>query len=145
MIYTDKTKLAMKICFDVHCGQVDKSGTPYVFHPFHIAEQMKNETTTVVALLHDVVEDSAVTFEDIAKYGFGDIVVDALRLLTRSKDERYFDYIEKIKKNEIAKAVKLADLSHNSDLSRLNEICEKDIARAEKYKRAIEILSEENA
>ena len=76
MIYTDKTKKAMKLCFEAHKDQVDKSGMPYVFHPFHVAEQMTAEATTIVALLHDVVEDTDYTLEDIAAEGFGKEILE---------------------------------------------------------------------
>ena len=89
MIYTDKTKKAMKLCFEAHKDQLDKSGVPYVFHPFHVAEQMTDEATTIVALLHDVVEDTDYTLEDIAAMGFGQDVVDALALMTHDKSVPY--------------------------------------------------------
>lgn len=85
MIYTDLTKKALKLCFEAHKEQVDKSGMPYVFLPFHLAEQMKDEATTVVALLHDVVEDTATSFEDLEKQGFSDEIINALKLLTHEK------------------------------------------------------------
>ena len=86
MIYTPKKKIAMKLCFDAHKNQVDKSGLPYVFHPFHLAEQMQDEETTVVALLHDVAEDTDMTLDQIAEYGFGEAVMTALALLTHGDD-----------------------------------------------------------
>ncbi len=140
MIYTDKTKKAMKLCFAAHKDQVDKSGIPYVFHPFHVAEQMTNETATVVALLHDVVEDTEYTLDDITAQGFGKEVVEALALMTHDKSVPYLDYVAKIKTNPIAKEVKLADLAHNSDTSRLDEIDEKTIERLKKYRKAINLL-----
>ncbi len=140
MIYTAKTKKAMKLCFEAHRDQVDKAGMPYVFHPFHLAEQMEDEVTTVVALLHDVVEDTDHTIEDIRDMGFGDEVVDALSLLTHTPDVPYMDYVMQIKNNPIARAVKLADLTHNSDLTRLDEVDEYALARNEKYKKAKELL-----
>ena len=142
MIYTPETKKAMKLCFDAHKEQVDKSGLPYVFHPFHLAEQMSNENTTVVALLHDVVEDSDYTFADLQELGFSESVLAALRLLTHGDDMPYMDYVAAIKKNPIARAVKLADLRHNSDLSRMDEVTEKTLARREKYLAAIRLLEE---
>ena len=140
MIYTDKTKKAMKLCFEAHKDQVDKSGMPYVFHPFHVAEQMKDEATTIVALLHDVVEDTDYTLEDIAAEGFGQEIVEAVSLMTHEDDVPYLDYVTKLKDNPIAKAVKLADLAHNSDPSRLGEIDEETQQRLEKYKKAIALL-----
>lgn len=142
MIYTDKTKLAMKICFDAHKEQTDKSGMPYVFHPFHLAEQMKDENTTIVALLHDVCEDTPMTLDDLREAGFGTDVIDALALLTHDKSVPYMDYVSKIKGNPIARAVKLADLAHNSDLSRLDTVDEKALKRKEKYKQAICLLND---
>ena len=140
MIYTAATKEALKICFDAHKKQLDKSGVPYVFHPFHLAEQMIDEVTTIVALLHDVIEDSNYTLSDIEGKGFGKDVIDALALLTHDPDVLYKEYILNIKNNPIAKAVKLADLQHNSDMSRLDVIDKKAIKRREKYQEAIELL-----
>ena len=141
MIYTDKTKKAMKLCFEAHKDQVDKSGMPYVFHPFHVAEQMKDEATTIVALLHDVVEDTDYTLADIAAMGFGQDIVDALALMTHDKNVPYLDYVAKIKDNPIARKVKLADLTHNSDPTRLDVIDNKVKERLNKYKKAIRILT----
>ena len=142
MIYTNQTKKALKLCFEAHKGQLDKSGLPYVFHPFHLAEQMEDEITTVVALLHDIVEDTDYNFEDLIAMGFDEDVIDALKLLTHNDSVPYMEYVEKIKTNPIATAVKLADLRHNSDLSRLDVVDEKAIERKEKYKKAIELLTE---
>ncbi len=142
MIYTDNTKKALKLCFEAHKNQLDKSGMPYVFHPFHLAEQMTDEATTITALLHDVVEDTDITFDDLEKLGFGDEIIEALRLLTHNDATPYMDYIVRIKSNPIAKSVKLADLKHNSDLSRLDTIDEYALVRNEKYKQAIKLLQE---
>lgn len=142
MIYTELTKKALKLCFEAHKEQVDKSGIPYVFHPFHLAEQMTDEATTVVALLHDVVEDTDITFEDLEKQGFGEEIISALRLLTHDKNTLYFEYVGEIKKNKIATTVKLADLRHNSDLTRLSVVDEKALKRKEKYEKAIKLLEE---
>ena len=117
MIYTEQTKKALKLCFEAHKEQVDKSGMPYVFHPFHLAEQMQNEETTVVALLHDLVEDTDYTIDDLTSMGFGKTVTDAIALMTHADGVAYMDYVCEIKNNPIAKAVKLADLKHNSDLT----------------------------
>lgn len=140
MIYTTMTKKAIKLMYEKHKDQVDKSNIPYVLHPLHVAEQMTDEYRTVVALLHDIVEDTDVTLEQLDMTGFPQEVLDALRVLTHSSGVDYFKYIEEIGKNEIAIDVKLADLEHNSDLSRLDEITEKDIARVEKYKKSMVYL-----
>lgn len=142
MIYTPLTKKAMKLCFNAHKEQTDKSGLPYVFHPFHLAEQMTDETTTVAALLHDVVEDTDYTLDDLKKMGFGENIVDALALLTHDNSVPYLEYVERIKSNPIARAVKIADLTHNSDLSRLETVDEKALERVEKYKKALKILTD---
>ncbi len=143
MLYTEKTKKALKLCFEAHKDQTDKSGLPYVFHPFHLAEQMETEDTTVVALLHDVVEDTDYTLKDLAEMGFGESVIKALTLLTHDDSVEYMDYVRAIKADPIAKAVKLADLRHNSDLSRMDTVTEKILARREKYLKAITFLEQE--
>ena len=140
MIYTDLTKQAMKLCFEAHKNQKDKSGMPYVFHPFHLAEQMTDELTTVSALLHDVVEDTGYTFEDLRNMGYPEKVLEALMLLTHDDATPYLAYVERLKENPIASAVKLADLRHNSDLSRLDHVDQKALDRVEKYKKAIALL-----
>lgn len=140
MIYTPLTKKAMKLCFEAHKDQVDKSGLPYVFHPFHLAEQMTDELTTVTALLHDVVEDSDYTLADLGEMGFPATVLDALAMLTHDDGSAYLEYVARLKTNPIARAVKLADLRHNSDLTRLDHVDEKALVRVEKYRKAIELL-----
>ena len=139
MINTDLTRKAMKLAFDAHMGQVDKVGVPYIFHPAHVAESMKTEYGCCAALLHDVVEDTNVTFEDLEK-DFPKEVVDALRLLTHEEGVDYMDYVSKIKDNEIAREVKIADLTHNSDSTRLITVTDVDRQRLDKYKRALEYL-----
>ena len=143
MIYTPLTKKAMIIAFKAHKEQLDKSGIPYIYHPIHLAEQMTDEKTSCVALLHDVVEDTGMTFEELEKEGFGGDIIEALKLLTHDGSVPYMDYVKEIKKNPVAKAVKLADLRHNSDLTRLESTDEKAKERAEKYKAAISLLSDE--
>lgn len=140
MIYTDLTKKALKLAYIAHRGQLDKSGMPYIFHPFHLAEQMDTEETVIVALLHDVAEDTAYTLEDIAAMGFPQTVLDALSLMTHDDSVPYMDYIGKLKSNPIAKAVKLADLEHNSDLSRFDTVDEQTVERVQKYHAAIALL-----
>ena len=139
MIYTALTKKAMKICFETHKDQVDKSGLPYVFHPFHLAEQMDNEYSVVVALLHDVVEDGEISLDELRRK-FPSEIVDAIALMTHGANVDYFEYVKAIKSNDLACKVKLADLQHNSDRTRLNEITAKDELRYQKYQMAMEIL-----
>ena len=134
------TKKALKLSFEAHKNQIDKSGIPYVYHPFHIAEQMNDENTTIVALLHDVVEDTDIGFNELTEMGFSNEIIEALKLLTHDDSVPYEQYIDMIKNNDIAKAVKLADLRHNSDLTRLDNVDEKALKRAEKYKKSINTL-----
>ena len=140
MIYTDLTKKALKLCFEAHKEQVDKTGLPYVFHPFHLAEQMDDELSTVCALLHDVVEDTDTTFDDLLDMGFPQEVVDVLKLLTHEDNVAYMDYVRQISTNPTATKVKIADLKHNSDCTRLSVVDEYAQRRNEKYRQALEIL-----
>ena len=140
MIYTDLTKKALRLCFDAHKDQVDKTGLPYVFHPFHLAEQMTDELSTVCALLHDVVEDTSYTFDDLKKMGFPQAVIDVLTLLTHEEGVPYMEYVEMLSVNPTARQVKIADLRHNSDLTRLDTVDEWALKRNEKYKMAMEFL-----
>ena len=142
MIYTPLTKKALKLCFEAHKEQTDKSGMPYVFHPFHLAEQMPDEDCTIVALLHDVVEDTEYSVEDLRTLGCSEAVLTALMLMTHDDDTPYLDYVAMLKSNRIARTVKLADLKHNSDLTRLSAVTDKDLQRVEKYKKAIQLLEE---
>lgn len=143
MIYTKLTKLAMRLCFERHNGQVDKCGVPYPFHPFHVAESMTDEKTTCVALLHDILEDTYTTEEELLSLGFPADIVEAVCMMTHEDSVPYMDYVRQIKTNPLARAVKISDLRHNSDLTRLDTVTEKDILRAEKYRKALKILTEE--
>lgn len=147
MIYTALTKKAMKIAFEAHKNEVDKSGAPYICHPIHLAEQMKDEKTVCVALLHDVIEDAGVTPGQLKEYGFDDEIITALKLLTRDSFIPYMEYIRAIKENKLAAAVKIADLKHNCDLTRFGYADAAALQRVEKYKKALEILcpSEEHS
>lgn len=132
---------ALNIMFEAHKDQRDKSGVPYVFHPFHLAEQMTSEDSTIAALLHDTIGDTDITEEYLRSQGFKPEIIDAIILLTRKNNEDYFEYIKRIKDNPIAKEVKIADLRHNSDLGRLNFIRDEDFRRNEKYWTALEMLT----
>ena len=130
--------------YEKHKDQVDKSGMPYVFHPFHLAEQMDDEETTITALLHDIVEDTDTTFDDLRKLGFSDNVINALKLMTHDKNIDYFEYVKNISKNPIARKVKIKDLEHNMDTSRLDEVTDKDLERVKKYKKCHKYLLNNN-
>lgn len=118
MIYTKLTNLAIQVAYKAHSGQTDPCGIPYIFHPYHLAEQMDSETAVCAALLHDVLEDTTVS-EDELRQQFGDEITDAVVLLTHRDEDIYEDYLKRIKENPIALAVKKADLAHNTDESRL--------------------------
>ena len=139
MINTKLTKKAMIIAYSSHQNQFDKAGVPYIYHPIHLAEQMENECECIVALLHDVVEDTEVTFEQLEKE-FPNEIINSLKLLTHDKEIDYMKYIENMKENHIAVKVKIADIKHNSDETRLEKITPKDIIRRNKYKKALEFL-----
>lgn len=139
MINTKLTRKAMIIAYNAHQNQFDKANIPYIYHPIHIAEQMETELECIVALLHDVVEDTDITFNDLEKE-FPQEVIDLLKILTHDKKIDYIEYIKKVKTNPIATKIKIADLKHNSDITRLENITTTDLKRIEKYKKALEIL-----
>ena len=143
MIYTTLTKKALKICFNAHKDQVDKTGLPYVFHPFHLAEQMDTEDAVCVALLHDTVEDTDISFKDLINEGFNDNIINALKLLTHNDDTPYLEYVARIKDNPLARKVKLADLRHNSDLTRIDLTVDKIPPKYNLYLEAIKYLESE--
>ena len=145
MIYTPLTNKAMKIAYDAHHAQTDYNGIPYIFHPIHLAEQMDDEISCCVALLHDTLEDTDVTLDQL-RAEFPAEVTDAVALLTHRKGTDYFDYVRAIVANPIAVKVKLADLAHNSDQTRCvgSDLTESQLARwQEKYTKARKILTEE--
>lgn len=139
MINTKLSQKAMIIAYNAHINQFDRAGVPYIYHPIHLAEQMDTEIECIVALLHDVVEDTNITLDQLEKI-FPSEVIEALKLLTHDKKVDYMDYIKEIKKNHLATKVKIADIIHNADETRLNKISIKDIARRKKYKKALEFL-----
>ncbi len=145
MIYTPLTNKALRLAYDAHHGQVDKSGQPYFFQPYHLAEQMEDEISVCVALLHDVVEDTSVTMEELERE-VPTQATEALRLLTHEAGTDYLDYVRAIMTNYVARKVKMADLAHNSDETRFaggEEIEEEQLAWWRlKYARARELLEE---
>ena len=145
MIYTPMTNKALRIAYAAHHGQVDKCGIPYIFHPLHLAEQMEDEVSCTVALLHDVVEDTEISLEDLSRE-FPEEVMKPLRLLTHEKGTDYLTYVRRVKSDPIAVKVKLADLAHNSDQTRCVDsgLSEETLAYfREKYRKARAILTEE--
>ncbi len=124
---------ALQIAVQAHAGQKDKSGAAYIFHPIRVMMRCTHPTSKIVALLHDVVEDTPTTFADLEAAGFAPEVMAALKLVTHPPDESYDDYITRTMTDPIAMEVKLADLEDNSDIRRLKEIDEKAVERLRKY------------
>lgn len=140
--YTTLTKLALHICCQAHQGQTDKGGMPYMLHPIHLAEQMDTEEEICTALLHDVVEDTDYTLEDLRRAGFSETILEALDLLTHDPQVPYMDYVMGTRHNPLARKVKLADLLHNSDLGRLENPTAHDRHQQQKYLAAMKLLEE---
>ena len=133
--------LALSIAKKAHKGQYDKAGVDYIEHPLFVASLVDTQEEKAVVLLHDVLEDSPYTAEELILAGLPETVVSAVQILTKKKGQDYQQYLELVKSSPIARRVKLADLKHNSDLSRLATVTEKDLERLEKYKKAIDYLS----
>jgi len=128
---------ALNIASDAHRGQLDKGGKPYIFHPLYVASHVDGINEKIVALLHDVVEDTDVTLDDLRNEGFSEEIICAINVLTKTDDD-YDNYLKKVKSNEMARKVKIEDI--NMDGTRLKSITEKDRRRIEKYKRALDYL-----
>ena len=136
-----QSEKAYEIAKRAHLGQVDKAGEDYIKHPEKVASFVETDEEKAVAYLHDVIEDTELTLEDLYEYGFSKEVIEAVDIITKKKGEDYQSYLNSVKKNKLARAVKLADLRHNSDLTRLIKVTEKDIKRKEKYQKAIDFLN----
>lgn len=132
---------AIEIATEAHKGQYDKAGNDYIGHPLRVMEMGKTENEKIVGVLHDVVEDTDWTFEALAAEGFSEEVIAALRCVTKlSENENYDDFIERVKKNPLAVAVKINDLSDNMDIRRLPYLSDKDVKRLKKYLKAYKRL-----
>ena len=136
-----QSEKAYEIAKKAHLGQIDKAGEDYIKHPEKVASFVKTDEEKAVAYLHDVIEDTELTLEDLNKYDFSKEVLEAVDIITKKRGEDYQSYLNSVKKNKLARAVKLADLRHNSDLTRLIKVTEKDIKRKEKYQKAIDFLN----
>lgn len=133
-------ELAIEVATQAHKGQLDKGGNPYILHPQAVAAALDSTENKIVAYLHDVVEDTEITLEDLKEMGFTYRIVNSIRILTKSKDISYEDYLKSVKKDSNAWHVKMADIKHNMDISRIPEPTAKDFARIEKYKKALAFL-----
>ena len=132
---------AIEIAAEAHKGQVDKAGNEYIGHPLRVMEMGKTLEEKIVGVLHDVVEDTDWTFERLEAEGFASEVIAALRCVTKtSENENYDDFIERVKKNALATAVKINDLTDNMDIRRLPYLSDKDVKRLKKYLKAYKRL-----
>lgn len=140
MIQSQSEK-AYEIAKKAHLGQIDKAGEDYIKHPEKVASFVSSDEEKSVAYLHDVIEDTELTLEDLREYGFSEEVLKAVDVITKKRGQDYQTYLNSVKENKLARVVKLADLRHNSDLTRLINITEKDVERREKYQKAIDFLN----
>lgn len=131
---------AIAIAAAAHEGQVDKGGAPYILHPLKVMLRVNTLEERIVAVLHDVVEDCGISFDDLRNEGFSETVLMAIASVTKVSDESYEEFVERVAQNPIGRVVKLADLEENSDLSRIAEPSWEDLERVEKYRRAIGVL-----
>jgi len=127
---------ALQIVIDAHRNQQDRYDAPYILHVMRVMMRGKNDDEKIVGLLHDVVEDTPMTFDDLRHEGFSDSIIEAVRCLTRPEEESYEHFIERIKTNRLAIQVKLNDLEDNLDMRRVPSVTEKDIPRLNKYLKA---------
>lgn len=135
-------EVAISIALKAHKGQVDKGGNPYILHPLAVMNRVETIEEKIAAVLHDVVEDTEVTIDQLREPGFTEEILEAINLLTRAKEDSYEEFIEKTLMNRIARNVKIADIKENMNLSRIQDPSEQDYMRLEKYKRALERLEE---
>jgi len=138
----DLIEKSLKIALDAYTGKKDKAGKTYILHPLRIMQKMESVELKAVAILHDVIEDSDYTADDLRTEGIPDEVVEAVVSLTRNEGESYSDFIDRASRNVLARDVKLADIEDNMDILRLEEIREKDLERLKKYHKAYSRLKE---
>ncbi|CAN7548617.1 HD domain-containing protein [Pseudomonas sp. LjRoot277] len=137
---TQTLERAIAIAATAHEGQVDKGGNPYILHPLKVMLRVTTLEERIVAVLHDVVEDSGISLDDLRKEGFSEAVLTAIESVTKVAGESYEAFVERAAQNPIGRVVKLADLEENSDLSRIAQPSWEDLERIEKYRRAIGVL-----
>ena len=138
--YNEQFQIALELAVEKHKNQTDKAGNPYILHPLHVMENVNSKEGKIVAILHDIIEDTDITEDYLLKIGLSKRIVDAVVALTRSEDKNYQEYIKNLSSNPLAKEVKLADLEHNMDLKRLPTLEEKDLERNRKYQIAYHYL-----
>lgn len=136
-----QAEIALELATKAHFDQKDKAGKDYILHPITVASFMDTDEEKAVAYLHDVVEDTSVSLEDLSKV-FSTDIVEAVDAITKRNNESYEEYLKRVSTNKIARKVKVSDMLHNMDLTRLPKITEKDIERVNKYKRSVIYLLE---
>ncbi|MCM3748073.1 HD domain-containing protein [Paenibacillus pasadenensis] len=136
-------ELAISLALQAHKGQVDKGGAPYILHPLAVMNRVETIDEKIVAVLHDVVEDTDITLDQLRELGFSQEVVEAIGLLTRSQLDSYEQFVRKTLHNPLSKMVKIADIEENMNIARINQPTEKDYKRLEKYREALKILRRE--
>nr|WP_154983833.1 HD domain-containing protein [Paenibacillus xylanexedens] len=134
---------AISVALQAHKGQLDKGGQPYILHPLAVMNRVESMEEKIVAVLHDVIEDSEVTLEELRGLGFSEEILTAIQLLTRSTEDSYEEFIEKTTTNRTARNVKIADIKENINISRIMNPTEEDYNRLEKYRKALERLERE--
>lgn len=127
---------AIALAVEVHRGQTDKAGQPYMLHPLRVMFRCESELERIVAVLHDVVEDTGRSFDDLRRLGYSEAVLAALDCVTRRKDESYEQFVERAASNPVARRVKLADLEDNMDVRRLPAVGPEDQKRLDRYVKA---------
>ena len=131
---------AIEIAAKAHAGQQDKAGQPYILHPLRLMLRFETEEEMIVAVMHDVIEDSDLSLENLRTQGFPDEIVEAIECLTKKDGEEYGEFVLRVSKNQLAKKIKIADIKDNLNLTRLENISDKDLKRVEKYHRALKLL-----
>ena len=127
---------AIELAVTAHRGQKDRSGRPYILHPLWLMQQFEDTGAMIVAVLHDTVEDSSLTLQDLESEGFSEEIVEAIDALTRRKEETYEQFILRLKPQPLALRIKLADIEHNLDVRRLSQLNKDDLKRVDKYHQA---------
>lgn len=131
---------AIQIAVNAHLGQTDKGGSPYILHPLRVMHKLESEDEKIVAVLHDVIEDTDITYDDLLKEGFSHKIFEAVRALTRQDNETYMEFIDRCKGNDLARKVKIQDIYDNLDLSRIKNPTDEDYSRQKRYAKALRLL-----
>lgn len=131
---------AIALACEAHAGQLDKSGQPYILHPLRVMLKFKSEDERIVSILHDVVEDGNFSPDDLRRFGFTKDIINAVACLTKKPDEPYEDFIARLSLNELARKVKIEDIKDNLDVTRLDNLSDKDLSRIAKYHKALQYL-----